>query len=146
MTVGQVCSRETVICRGHESLATAAQLMTEQHVGSVVVVDDHGGAVFPIAILTDRDVVRAMLREGASLARLTALEAATPDPLVVREDDGLADALDSMLRRGVRRAPVLDRSGSLLGLLAVDDLVGYFGEQIAKLARLVETQPGRERP
>jgi CBS domain-containing protein len=146
MSVGRVCSRETVICRGGESLATVARLMTERHVGSVVVVDDHGGAVFPIGMLTDRDIVRAALSAGRSLEQMTALAAATPDPLVVREDDDLAEALDLMLRRGVRRAPVIDRSGALVGIVAVDDLVGYLGEQIAKLARLVETQRTREQP
>jgi Mg/Co/Ni transporter MgtE len=40
---------------------------------------------------------------------------------------------------------VIDRSGALVGIISVDDIVGYLGEQIAKLARLVESQPARER-
>jgi CBS domain-containing protein len=146
MTVGRVCSRETAICRGHEPLATVARLMMQRHVGSVVIVEDRGAAVYPVGIVTDRDLLRAALSEGGSLELTTALAAATLQPLTVREDDDLNEALDAMLRRGVRRAPVLDRSGALVGIVAVDDVVGYLGEQIAKLARLVETQPARERP
>ena len=146
MTVGRVCSRETVICRAEEPIAAVARLMTESHVGSVVVVRDQGGAVFPTGIVTDRDIVRATLRGTAHLERMTARDAATPDPLTVQEDDDLAEALDAMLGRGVRRAPVLARSGALVGIVSVDDLVGYLGEQVAKLARLVERQPERERP
>jgi CBS domain-containing protein len=146
MTVGRVCSREIVQCRGRETLATVARLMMEHHVGSVVVVDDHGGEVFPVGMLTDRDIVRAALRQNATLDRLTAADATSPDPLVVRAEDDLAEAIEQMLGRGVRRAPVLDAAGRLVGVVAVDDLIGYLAEQAAKLARLVERQPQRERP
>jgi len=146
MTVGRVCTREIVQCRSRETLATVARLMAEHHVGSVVVVDDHGGDPFPVGMLTDRDIVRAMLQRGTTLEQLTARDAASPDPLVVRADDDLAEAIDQMLGRGVRRAPVLDAAGTLVGVVAVDDLVGYLAEQAAKLARLVETQPRREKP
>ena len=145
MTVGRVCSRETVVCRGNESLAIVAHLMLSSHVGSVVVVADRGGRRVPEGIVTDRDVVRAVLSNDGPLERLTAEAVATPHPLVVQENEDLCSALDAMLSRGVRRAPVLDRSGSLVGIIAVDDFVGYLGEQIAKLARLVEAQPERER-
>ena len=145
MSVGTVCSRETIICRSDESLAAAAQLMVQSHVGSIVVVDDRGGSVVPIAMLTDRDIVRGLTRERASLESLTVREVATPHPLIAVESDDVGTVIEAMLGRAVRRVPVVNASGALVGILSVDDLVGYFSDQLRNLAQLVATQVHRER-
>jgi CBS domain-containing protein len=146
MLLGEICSREVVTMRRREPLVTAAELMCERHVGAIVIVDDHGGSVFPTGIVTDRDLVRVLAHRPHDLSQLTVGEAATTDPLVVRADEPVSMAIERMQARGVRRAPVIDRDGLLVGIVSVDDLFGWLAEQLARVARLVETQPARERP
>lgn len=145
MSVGEVCTREFVTARKDESLATAARLMLDEHVGMVLVVDDHGGPSFPAGVVTDRDIVRALVRRGGDLDSLTIGDALTPDPLVLLEEDEVSQAVDRLRERGVRRAPVIDRHGTLIGVVSVDDLFAWLAGQLDHLARLVELQPGAER-
>ena len=94
-----------------------------------------------IGIVTDRDVVRCLVRNGGSLNDVLVRSALTPDPLVLLEEDDVAQAIDRLRARGVRRAPVVDRHGVLLGVVSVDDLFAWLAGQLDHLARLVEIQP-----
>lgn len=143
--VSEICARDLITVRKQEPLATAARLMFENHVGCVVVVDDHGGGVFPAGIVTDRDVAHAYARRPGDIEQLRVIDAMTKEPVVVRDDEPLAGAIERMEARGVRRAPVLDRHGTLVGLLTMDDVLPYLAEQLQRMARLVETQPRLER-
>jgi CBS domain-containing protein len=144
-TVGEICSRDLVTVRKQEPLATAARLMFENHVGCIVVVDDHGGDVFPAGIVTDRDVAHACARRTGDFEQLRVVDAMTKEPVIVRDDEPLASAIERMEARGVRRAPVLDRHGTLVGLLTMDDVLPYLTEQLRRVGRLVATQPHLER-
>lgn len=87
MTVGQICSRDVATVRRGEPLSDAAALMLRHHVGSVIVVDDHGGGVFPVGVVTDRDALRTQLSRDADLNCMSVAEAVSADPLAVNADD-----------------------------------------------------------
>jgi CBS domain-containing protein len=118
--------------------------MCDMHVGTVVVIDDHGGRDFPIGIITDRDMLRTQLNRSTDLFCLSVGEAYTPDPLCLTEDTGVAESLERMKARGVRRAPVVDAAGQLVGIVSTDDLLAYLAEQLSVMAKLLESQPKRE--
>lgn len=141
MSVGEVCTREFVTVRKDESLATAARLMLDQHVGMVLVVEDPGTSPVPIGVVTDRDIVRCLVQRGGSLAGLQVREVLTPEPLVLLEEDDVPQAIDRLRARGVRRAPVIDRHGVLIGVVSVDDLFAWLAGQLDHLARLVDAPP-----
>lgn len=145
MSVGEVCTREFVTLRKNESLGTAAKLMLDEHVGMVLVVDDPVGSPVPIGVVTDRDIVRCLVRNAGTLDALRVAEALTPEPLVLLEEDDVAQAIDRLRARGVRRAPVVDRHGVLIGVVSVDDLFAWLAAQLDQLARLIELQPSLER-
>jgi CBS domain-containing protein len=145
MSVGEVCTREFVTVRKDESLATAAKLMLDEHVGMALVVDDPGASPVPIGVVTDRDVVRCLVRNDGNLNDVLVRSALTPEPLVLLEEDDVAQAIDRLRARGVRRAPVVDRHGVLIGVVSVDDLFAWLAGQLDHLARLVEMQPTLER-
>jgi predicted transcriptional regulator len=54
MTVGEFCNRQVVFARKEETIAQAARLMRDFHVGTLVVIDDQDGRCLPIGVLTDR--------------------------------------------------------------------------------------------
>jgi CBS domain-containing protein len=145
MSVGEVCTREFVTVRKDEQLSTAARLMLDEHVGMALVVDDRGASPVPIGVVTDRDIVRCLVRNGGSLEDVRVRDALTPEPLVLLEEDDVAQAIDRLRARGVRRAPVVDRHDVLIGVVSVDDLFAWLAGQLDHLARLVEAQPSLER-
>jgi CBS domain-containing protein len=127
------------------ALSEAARSMLEGHVGALIVVDggDKGGK--PIGMLTDRDIVRGQLRLGADLFCLTVGDVMTPDPLTLNANIGVTEAIEALQARAVRRAPVVDASGNLLGIVTLDDLLPAVAHELEELASLIGTQTRHER-
>jgi CBS domain-containing protein len=62
----------------------------------------------------------------------------------VRKSEGLFEALRYMRDKGVRRMPVVDRDGGLVGILTLDDLLSLLAEEMTELAKLVSHERQRE--
>lgn len=133
------------VARADQPLAEAARTMISHHVGSIVAVDGEGEHRRPVGILTDRDIVRGQLRLSADLFCLTVGEVMTRDPLMIGADIGVTEAIAAMHARGVRRAPVVDGAGRLLGIVTLDDLLPAVARELGELAALIGTQARRER-
>jgi CBS domain-containing protein len=140
MSIGKVCNREVVVIERRESILDAAKLMREHHVGNVVVVEDRDGTRIPVGILSDRDLVVEVLAQALSPDAVDVGDLMSTDLLTARENDELLDTIKRMTARGVRRVLVLDDSGALVGILALDDLIELIAEQLADLAGLLGTE------
>jgi CBS domain-containing protein len=123
------------------SVDEAARLMRERHVGCIVVVEQGDGGRLPIGILTDRDIVMAVVAKDADAKTLRAGDVMTATVASVRESDTLYDVLSTMRSRGVRRVPVTGPHGTLAGILTLDDVLNALAGQLQALGSVV----GRER-
>jgi predicted transcriptional regulator len=144
MTIGEICSREVVFVARSESCAQAARLMREHHVGSLVVVQDIGRRV-PVGMLTDRDLAVGVMALGLDPEKTIVEAVMRPDVVLVREYEGIGRAIALMRSQGVRRLPVVDEAGTLAGMLAADDLIELFAEEMSGLAAMLAKSPRRER-
>ncbi len=144
MNIGEVCSREVYIVRPAEPLADAIAEMHKRHIGALVVVEEKPDQVRPIGIVTDRDAIRAQVVQGRALAHLAIADAMTADPLTLQEMCGIPEAIGQMSTRGVRRAPVVSKSGDLVGIVSFDDLLPVVSELLTALAKLIGDQSRRE--
>jgi len=144
MEIGNVCTRNPVTVPAGEPLAQVARLMSQRHVGAIIVVKQPLDRPVPAGIITDRDVVRAQLEHHADLAMLNAERVMTREPLVLEEHLPLQEGIAQMRARGVRRAPVVDRTGALVGIVSSDDIIAAIADELAELARLIGGQPRRE--
>lgn len=144
MNVGTLCSRRAVSVEPSAPLSDVANLMRTERVGVVVVVDRRDAPARVVGVITDRDIVRAQLERTADLAAVSAGEAMTADPLVLEESESTDGAIAHLRARGVRRAPVVSRSGALVGLVSVDDLLAHLAETLIDLAEIVTRQVRRE--
>lgn len=144
MAIGEICNREVVVVTRDNSALEAARLMRQHHVGDVVVVMEEGGLRTPVGILTDRDIVVDAIAVGLDPATLKVGEIMTPDLATVAEDTGVFEAIRYMRDKGVRRMPVVDGDGDLLGILALDDLLDLLAEELGALARLIAREQNRE--
>jgi CBS domain-containing protein len=144
MLVGKICNREVVFAEPDTSIAEAARLMREHHVGGLVVVQEKSGKRVPVGIITDRDLVIEVIAEGVDMRDISVGDIMSDQLVTAREGDDLLETLKMMRARGIRRLPVIDDDGVLAGILTVDDLIDLFSEQIADLARLIAFEQRRE--
>src|SRR3989338_225714 len=111
--------------------------MREYHVGSIVVVDEANGKRVPAGIVTDRDIVVAVLALGLNPDAIQVGDVMNLELLAVRENAGVAETIELMRAKGVRRVPVTDASGALVGIVAADDVLSLLAEEMSALATMV---------
>lgn len=141
MNIGPFCNRHVVTATRDTTVAEAAHLMRHHHVGDVVVVDELDGGNVPVGIVTDRDIVVGVVAAGLDPAVIR-MEDLLQRPLVVAEERaGYAETVRAMSARAVRRMPVIDAAGKLVGIVTLDDL---FHQLVGPLAELASV-PARER-
>ena len=108
MKVGRMCSRKVVTARPDESLLAVARRMREEHVGSIVVVDQQEDRQIPVGIITDRDIVVALVGRGIDqVASFDARDLVSREIVTTHDGEDVAVALERMLQHGVRRLPVV---------------------------------------
>jgi CBS-domain-containing membrane protein len=144
MTIREICNREVVIAEKGLSVAETARLMRHYHVGDVVVVEELAGRRRPVGIVTDRDIAVEVVAAGLSPETLTAGDILGQDVAVVDEHEGVFETIRYMRDKGVRRMPVVDREGWLLGIITLDDLIELLAEEMGELTRLISAERHRE--
>jgi predicted transcriptional regulator len=137
MSVSDVCNHNVATIQRHEGIVEAAARMRAEHVGDLIVVEHKGGRRVPVGILTDRDIVVAVVGKRIEPSAVTVGDAMSSDVLKVRQDNGIEYALREMRRAGVRRAPVVDRADELVGVLSIDDVVDHLAVQLGHIADIV---------
>ena len=144
MNAGELCNREVVFVYRDTRLVEAARLMREHHVGSLVVVVERLSERVPVGIVTDRDIVIAVVAKELDPRTLTVADVLTDSLVTVREQDDVSDTLRVMREAGIRRVPVLSRSGALAGILTLDDVLELMAEEMNDFARTMVKERLRE--
>jgi CBS domain-containing protein len=146
MKVENMCSRRVATIHAGEPLLSAARTMREEHVGCVVVVEDRAGRAQPVGVITDRDIAVAVVARGIDqLSSLDARDVLAREVVACKEGDDVAGALERMLQHGVRRLPVVDARGALVGILSTDDVIGEFAQALMTISQIVAEQQRDER-
>ena len=145
MNVADLYRPDVQVVAPMDALSAAARNLCEQHVGALIVVDPKDAGRRPIGILTDRDIVRGQLERNADLYCLTVGDVMTADPLLLPASLGLAEAIEDLNSRSVRRAPVVDASGALVGIVTLDELLPALSRELAELAELMAAHRAERR-
>jgi CBS domain-containing protein len=144
MSAGEYCNRDVVVVDRTESVRKAIDLMRKHHVGDVIIVDKRNGTSKPLGILTDRDIVLEILAEDVDLEAVNVGDVMSYELQTVDEHTPLLDAIKVMRTKGIRRLPVVDSQESLVGILAVDDVLELISEQLSDLVGLISRQQAKE--
>lgn len=146
MTAGELCNRNVVVAPKTEMVVDAAKRMRMTHVGDVVVVEDRQGRRVPIGIVTDRDIVVSIVAGDPDHINYLNLNDIMTDVLVTAQaQDSIESALQRMQEHGVRRLPIVDADGALVGILTADDLWRHLTQQQGLLVELMASEEHRER-
>ena len=145
LTTGEICARSVTIAFRATPLDEAARLMRDNHVGCLVVVDEVGGKRIVVGVLTDRDIVTAVVAPGLDPATLRVEDVMTTDLVTASGEDSLIDLMRIMRRKGVRRIPVVGGEGELIGVVALDDVLDILSQELSLLVEAIDSEGKRER-
>ncbi len=119
MKIEALMTREVETCRPTDSLSRAAELMWDHDCGCLPVVDESGRV---IGMITDRDVCMAAYTRGEPLEGVAVSAAMSKQLFSCRPRDTVRDAESIMKGKRVRRLPVVDADGRLVGLISLNDI------------------------
>jgi CBS domain-containing protein len=130
-------SVHNVVCASRDTTALeASRLMRHHHVGDVVVVEETEGMRKPVGIVTDRDLVVEVMAGGVDPSAVKLGDLVLRAPVTVNRNASYADTVRLMAVNGVRRMPVVDSSGALVGIITLDDMLRQLASPLAALADL----------
>jgi len=144
MAIGEICNRVVVVAQQETTVLEASRLMRQYHVGDLIVVDDTDGKRIPVGIVTDRDIVLEIVSMDLDASVLTVGDIMEPELATVRENEGVFETMHYMRTKGVRRIPVVDSHGVLIGIVTLDDLLELLVEEMSELVKLVASEKMRE--
>ena len=118
MKIADVMTRGIEPISPQATVQEAAICMAEHDVGALLVGSE--GAVE--GIVTDRDILLRVVVEGLDAARVQVRDVMSSTLFTCREDDPVQSAFQQMSEHQVRRLPVLDEDGELVGIVTLGDL------------------------
>lgn len=102
-------------------VAYAAKMMKDEDVGLAPVVQ--GDRL--VGTVTDRDIVTRVIAEGRDPGSISVREIASTDLVTIDPQQGLDEALRLMAKHQVRRLPVVEEGGRLVGVVAQADVATH---------------------
>ncbi len=140
MSVGRICVREVDTAEPLESVQVVAERMHSRNVGTLVVLDEDKK---PIGLVTDRDLTIKVLARGLDGQEMKVQQVMTKSLKTVREEASIEAALTLMRSGLIRRLPVVDESGALVGLLSLDDVLDLLAEEFGEIGKLLRREAPR---
>jgi len=120
-----------------QPLSRAAEIMRDSDVGMVPVVSDDVNRTL-VGLITDRDIAIRHVAEAHPESCTVGAHMTRDNIATVRETDDSGEVMDSMKRWEVRRIPVIDTRGALIGVVAQADIAVHRSIPRAEVADVVE--------
>jgi CBS domain-containing protein len=121
MNVSELMTRDVACCSADDSLRSAAQMMWDRDCGAIPVVEP--GTRRAVGMITDRDICMAALIQDRPLSSIRISDVMSGALHACHPDDSVADAERTMRERQIRRIPVVQDDGELVGILSLADVV-----------------------
>ncbi|WP_117594948.1 CBS domain-containing protein [Haloprofundus halophilus] len=138
MPVGDLATEDVVTVDPSTTIEEIAQQFSSEGVGSVVVVEDDE----PRGIVTDREIALAV-GEHDDISEMTAEDVMAENPETINQNEEGFAVAKKLGEAKVRRLPVVDDDGKLVGIVTLDDVVATVGEEMTSIADVIESQsPG----
>ena len=122
MKAQEIMSKNPTCVTADTPLVEAARLMKTENIGVVPVVESTGSKRL-VGVLTDRDIAIRAVAEGRDGATTSVGHVMSSDVRTSAPDDSVEDVMELMGREQVRRIPIVDDRGNLVGIVAQADIV-----------------------
>ena len=122
MKAQDIMSKDPMCVTPDTPLVEAARIMKTENIGVVPVVESTGSKRL-VGVLTDRDIAIRAVADGRDGATTSVGHVMTSDVRTSAASDSVEDVMELMGREQVRRIPIVDESGALVGIIAQADIV-----------------------
>ncbi|MBU3896908.1 MAG: CBS domain-containing protein [Nanoarchaeota archaeon] len=117
-----------------DSVKNAAEKMTKNHIGSLVVISTEGQVK---GIITERDILSDVVALGGDCTNTKVEEIMTTNIITISPENTLEETAKEMTENKIKKLPVIDEVGKIVGIVTASDLVAYEQKMIEKLAELL---------
>lgn len=138
MAISQYMETKVVTCLPSATLKESAKLMKANNVGTVVV--QKNGK--PEGIITDRDLAVKCLANGKDCDSTLVTEIMSRPIVTVKLQDGLYEVIAKMKKSKIRRMPVVNNTGKVVGIISFGDIVGLLSDEFSDLSQAVLSHKG----
>ena len=122
MTVASVMTENPACCTPNSSLTEVARLMVDNDCGEIPVVEDMMSRKLA-GVITDRDIATRIVAAGKNSADAKACDCMTTPCVSVKPDTSLDSCCEVMETNKIRRVPVVDDLGGVVGIVSLADVV-----------------------
>ena len=136
MKVIDMAVHEVATITADQSICACALQMRLDHVGSLVVVDENQT---PLGMITDRDIAIEVVARKLNPEQLTVKDIMTAPVVTATPNESMVVALARMREFGVRRLPIVDEQGKLVGVISNSNLVERLSGLLASLVRNIHS-------
>ena len=141
MKVIDMAVHEVATITADNTICDCARQMRLEHVGSLVVVNDDQT---PLGMITDRDIAIEVVARNLDPMKLTVRDVMTTPVVTAGPSESMVVALARMREFGVRRLPIVDEEGKLVGVISNSNLVEELSSLLDSLVRNIHSSKTRE--
>jgi len=138
VTLQDILQEDVITAEADAPLPAVVSRMKQEDVGAVVVVEDRE----PLGLVTDRKIALS-LDESTDPEEMTAEELMSDEMYAGPDAMSVYDALQQLSDENIRRLPVVDDDGELVGIVTLDDLIVLLGKELQDTAEIIQAQSPR---
>jgi CBS domain-containing protein len=141
MTCEEIMTPSPTCCSPDHTSVEAAELMQREDVGLVPVVDGRSAKL--VGVITDRDITVKVVAAGLDPRATVISQVMTSDPVCCRPNQPIDAAVELMATRQVRRVPIVDSAGAIVGIISQADIATRVGnpKETAEVVQAI-SEPG----
>ena len=116
----KVKGRSVSTARPEDTVQEIANRLAQRKIGAIVVVGENGKVT---GIISERDLIRAIAKDGANALHVPVHEIMTRDVVTCAVTTSIDEIMETMTLGRFRHVPVTDDDGALIGIVSIGDIV-----------------------
>lgn len=134
MLVKDAMNKDVKTIGENDNIKNAADKMVKHRIGSLVVLSSNDEL---LGLLTERDIMRDVVARGENSKEVKVGEIMTKEVIVISQDASLEDAADIMTKNKIKKLPVVNEEGGLIGIITASDLIAYEQKLVESVSQLM---------
>ena len=122
--VSKFMTKTVITATLDQTIQTVCKIMYENNIGSVVIVKREVDGFLPIGIITERDITHALGSVEIFPTQTPLRELMSTNVISIKPDSSIHDAVAIMHGNNIRRLPVINDDGKMVGIITDKHILG----------------------